>query len=108
MYKKNEPDIEAVVTLLPTKEGGRQGYASSGYRPQHVLAEDWMTSGVQTYIDKEELNPGDSCLANIEFLSPLEKSLWVGREIKMQEGSRIVGHAKVTKIFNQELLRNGI
>jgi len=105
MQNTNEPDIEAVVTLLPTNEGGRIGYASSGYRPQHVLAENWITSGVQTYLTREIVNPGESSLANIKFLSPLENSLWVGREIRIQEGSKVVGYAKVTKIYNQALLR---
>tara|TARA_R110001599_G_C12234408_1_gene658281 strand:- start:1866 stop:2183 length:318 start_codon:yes stop_codon:yes gene_type:complete len=103
---KTGPDIEAQVTLISTEEGGRSGYAVSGYRPQHVFREDWVTSGAHQYITKDKLYPGESALANISFLSPLVQSLEIGTNLKIQEASRVVGFAKVTKIFNAQLGRH--
>lgn len=54
-----------------------------------------------------ELIPlGESALGTITFISPEEypNCLWEGKVINIQEGSRVVGYATVTKIFN-EILR---
>lgn len=44
--------------------------------------------------------------AKITFLSPeaYPRTLWIGKKTRIQEGSRIVGYAEVTQIFN-ELVR---
>jgi translation elongation factor EF-Tu-like GTPase len=100
---KSGPDFEAVVTLLPTEEGGREGYTVTGYRPQCELADGWRTTGAHQYIGRERLYPGESSLTNISLLSPLERCLCVGSELRIMEASKVVGLAKVTKIFNKIL-----
>lgn len=105
---KRTPDIEAVVTLLSADEGGRSTPAISGYRPAHSVSDDYLTSGLHQYIGQDRLAPGQSCPTNIWLLSPdlYPHSLWVGKVLKVQEGGRLVGHAKITKVFNVALLRD--
>jgi len=93
--------------MLSEGDGGRSGYAASiRYRPQHVFREDWITSGMHRYIGQDRIEPGETALADISFLSPLEASLEIGSTLRIQEGSRVVGYAKVTKIFNDLLRRH--
>lgn len=44
----------------------------------------------------------------ITFLSPeaYPHSLWIGKKIGIQEGTRVVGHATITKIFNPLLCKS--
>ena len=101
-----EPDIEALVTFLPTSEGGRQGPAFSGYRPNHLVLADYLTSGVHEYIDTDSVSPGESARTRITFITPehYPHCVWPGRVIRVQEGGRLVGHAEVLQVFNPELL----
>lgn len=60
------------------------------------------------YLDKNKVNPGGKANAAISFCAPenYPHSLWVGRIINIQEGGRIIGYMKVTRIMNK-LLENG-
>jgi elongation factor Tu len=99
---KRDPDVEADITLLSTAEGGRQTAALSGYRPAHKVRDDYLTTGVHDYIGCGEVFPGQTVRGTITFITPeaYPACLWVGREINIQEGSRVVGIARITKIFN--------
>jgi translation elongation factor EF-Tu-like GTPase len=105
MRPTRQPDIEAEVTFLPIGDGGRSTPALSGYRPNHLVLSDYLTSGHHEYKDKERVLPGESAITEIWFLSPEQypKSMRVGKVIRVQEGSRLVGHAKVLKVFNEAL-----
>jgi len=102
-----KPDIEAEITFLSTEQGGKTRSVLSGYRPIHLIKPDYLTSGEHTYIDVQEVAPGQIARAYIKFLAPEEypDTLWVGRVINVQEGNHLVGYAKVLKIFNK-LLEN--
>lgn len=101
------PDVEAEVTFLAADEGGRSTPAQSGYRPQHAVRDDYFTTGVQEYLDVEQAAPGATVRANITFLTPeaYPGCLWEGKVINVQEGSRVVGRARILKIFNPALQR---
>ena len=79
--------------------------AKSGYRPNHLVRPDYLTSGQHEYLDGNELRPGESTTAHIWFISPeaYPHSLRIGQSINVQEGGRIVGHAVILKIFNELL-----
>jgi translation elongation factor EF-Tu-like GTPase len=101
------PDIEALITFFKTDEGGRGVPCYSGYRPAHLVKDDYLTTGVHQYYGKEKVLPGESVIGTITFISPEAYSncLWEGKIIDIQEeGSKIIGYAKVTRIFN-EILR---
>lgn len=100
------PDIEAIITTIKTEEGGRKHPFFNGYRPDHLIKDDYLTCGFHNYYDKEFIPLGESQLGTITFITPeaYPNCLWEGKVINIQEGCRIVGYATVTKIFN-ELLR---
>lgn len=101
-----EPDIVAEISFLKTEEGGRLNPVSSRYRPAHSVRDDYLTTGQHDYSDKQKVFPGESVVGTITFLSPeaYPHCLWEGKILSVQEGSRIVGYAKVITVLN-ELLR---
>lgn len=107
MSYPRSPDIEAIVSLLSTAEGGRSMPARSGYRPQHRLPTDYQTSGMHQYIDTDELAPGESARATIVFVTPeaYPNSIRAGDVLDVMEGGRILGHATVLRVLNASLER---
>ncbi|MET3118772.1 translation elongation factor EF-Tu-like GTPase [Undibacterium sp. GrIS 1.8] len=103
----NRPaDAEVVFRLLATKSGGKDRPIMSGYRPAYAIRENYWTSTNHAFLDVSELDPGNSARAHIWFLTPevYPNSLWIGREIPVAEGNRVIGNAVVVAIFNPLLL----
>ena len=98
-------DIEAEVYFLREDEGGRSTPAIIGYRPNHLVRSDYLTSGLHVYLEQDYVFPGHFAKTRIKFITPeiYPHCMDVGTKINVQEGSRIVGYAKVTKIFNKLL-----
>ena len=97
------PHIEAVMTFLSTEEGGRKMPVFSGYRPQfHYQGDDW--DAIHTYINVEQVNPGDTVTAQLRFVRPQFHvvRIAVGMEFLIREGNRTVATGRVTKIFDLE------
>ncbi|GBG09389.1 hypothetical protein PAT3040_04033 [Paenibacillus agaridevorans] len=99
-------DVEAKITFL--KEGGRRNPASTGYRPNHLVTADYLTTGTHHYYDREIVQLGETVLGTISFITPenYPHCLWVGKIITIQEGSKVVGYADITKVFNQLLKKD--
>lgn len=95
-------DIDAKITFLKAKEGGRTTPVFSGYRPAHLVNGSYLTTGIHHYYDKEKVELGETVLGTITFISPeaFPSCLWVGKRISIQEASHIVGYAEITKVFN--------
>lgn len=98
---EKQPDIEVVFKF----NGTRKSSVVDGYRPAHLVTENYLTTGVHHYYQKSIVPPDGTAKGTITFLTPEEypHCLWVGKEINIQEGERIVGCAVITKIFNQIL-----
>jgi len=64
------PDVEAEIALLSVEEGGRQTPAFSGYRPQHKVRDDYLTTGVHHYIGCDQVFPGQTVHGTIGFIKP--------------------------------------
>jgi len=103
---KGEPDFIARVTYLTTKQGGRKGYATSGYRP-HVKFDGRkeLTTGEQVFIDKDKVFPGETVTAEIRILGTdfFKNYLFVGQYFEVAEGPRLVGHGEVLEVINTDL-----
>ncbi|MNT63417.1 hypothetical protein D3C72_2012320 [compost metagenome] len=82
--------------------GTRKYSAYDGYRPDHILKDNCVTTGVQHYYDVTEVAPDGKAKGTITFLMPeaCPKCLWVGKKINIQEGEKVVGYATIIKIFN--------
>ncbi|WP_219834274.1 hypothetical protein [Paenibacillus sp. R14(2021)] len=100
-------DVEAKIMFFP--KDGRTGPAISGYRPNHLIRDDYLTSGEHHYYGQKIIELGETVLGTITFITPeaYPECLWIGKVIRIQEGSRIIGSAEITKIFNDMLLKRG-
>lgn len=99
-------DFIAVLKYRTTEEGGRNTPALSSYRPQIKFPfSEMQTSGQQTFLDKEVVNPGDEVEAEIAIVSVdfFQNQLTEGMEFEFREGSRIIGTGRIKKIINERL-----
>jgi len=108
MPAEPKPDIEAEIRFLSTEEGGKTVACRSGYTTVH----DFGIAGTcndarHIFPDADEAQPGDKVRTQMILLAPeFQKGrLYVGFEFTVQEGHRLVGHGRVTKILNEDLRR---
>lgn len=107
LNKVKQIDFIAELEFLTSEQGGRKSPAHSGYRP-HIEFEnypEYLTSGNQTYIKKDIVEPGEKVKAEIAILGTeyFAKRLYVNMEFKFCEGSRTIGFGKIIKIVNPDL-----
>lgn len=97
-----KPDVEAIFEFV----GHRKNKIFEGYRPAHLIMDDYLTTGVHNYYNLEN-GSDEEIRGTITFITPevYPACLWVGKKIAMYEGKNIVGYAKITKIFNPALSR---
>lgn len=97
------PDVEAIFKFI----GNRKEKLYEGYRPAHLICEDYLTSGVHSYYNLAESSDGE-IEGTITFISPesYPACLWIGKEIKMYEGETLVGYAVIKNIFNPVLCKS--
>ena len=93
-----KPDVEVIFEF----NNIRKGYVVNGYRPDHLVNDTYLTTGVHHYYDVDKVYPNGQAKGTITFLSPeaYPSCLWIGKKINIQEGERIVGYATINKIFN--------
>lgn len=96
------PDVEVLFEF----NGTRKHPAADGYRPHHLVTDDYLTTGVHHYYDVHTVEPNGTAKGTITFISPesYPHCLWIGKQIRLQEGAHIIGYATVLKIFNSVLL----
>lgn len=101
-------DCKAMISALETEKGGRKKPFFNGYRPNHLIKPDYLTSGTHAYIDQDSIQPGSCAEGYIDFVTPefYPESLWVGRKIRVQEGNRLVGIARILEVYNKLLLKD--
>lgn len=92
------PDVEVIFEFNEV----RKKPANDGYRPAHLVIDNYLTTGIHHYYDVDSVPPNGTAKGTITFITPEEypHCLWVGKKINIQEGSRIVGCATITDIFN--------
>lgn len=95
------PDVEAIFEF----NGTRKNPAYDGYRPAHLVMDNYLTTGIHHYYGVESVPPNGTVKGTITFLSPelYPHCLWIGKKIRIQEGARIVGCAAITAIYNSSL-----
>lgn len=98
-----QPDIEVIFTF----NGTRKHPAHNGYRPHHLIKDDYLTTGVHHYYDADEVVPDGTIKGTITFITSeiYPHCLWIGKKINIQEGARVVGEATVVRIFNPILCK---
>ncbi len=98
-----EPDVEVLFEF----NGTRKTPAADGYRPHHLITDNYLTTGVHHYYDVQTVQPDGTAKGTITFITPeaYPHCLWVGKKLNIQEGARIVGYVTILKIFNPILLK---
>jgi len=93
-----EADVEARFEF----NGVRLHPAFDGYRPAHLITENYLTTGLHHYYDVAEVPVGGTANGTITFITPqaYPNCLWIGKKIPFLEGARVVGYATVLKIMN--------
>lgn len=96
-------DVEAIVTMLGTEQGGRRTAVASGYRGQFFYNSlDW--DAIHVFPDIEQVYPGSTSLALLWFASPGVHwgKVYAGMPFLIREGSRIVGYGAISRIVDLE------
>lgn len=98
-----QPNIEVIFEF----NGTRKNSAVDGYRPAHLIVDDYLTTGIHHYYSVDSVPPNGNAKGTITFITPevYPHCLWIGKKINIQEGARVVGEATVVKIFNPLLCR---
>ena len=99
------PDALVELSLYTEEQGGRRTGVCNNYKPQYRVLDDYLTSTVHAFVDKEIINPGESCNAYVKFITPeyYPNCLFVGRKIYVHEASKIVGLATVIEVYSDQL-----
>ena len=95
-----QPDVEALFEFI----GFRENNVYEGYRPSHLISENYLTTGIHNYYNLQD-ESNKKIKGTITFISPenYPQSLWIGKKVEMYEGGNIIGYAIITKIFNDIL-----
>lgn len=98
------PDVEVEFTFL----GVRKHPAANGYRPLHQVSENLLTTGAHHYFNAETAPLLGTIKGTITFLEPAEYSysMYIGKSIAIQDGTRVIGYARILKILNPLLIEN--
>lgn len=99
-------DFIAILKYNTTDEGGRKTPAFSSYRPQIKFSfSEMLTSGQQTFLNKEIVYPGEEVEAEIAIVAvdTFHNKLTEGMDFDFREGERIIGTGKIKKIINEKL-----
>jgi elongation factor Tu len=94
----SEPDVEVFFEF----NGVRKVPIYDGYRPAHLIKDNYLTSGIHHYYNVTTVLPNETAIGTITFITPeaYPSCLWIGKKINIQEGERIIGFATITKILN--------
>lgn len=104
----SKADFIATLTYKTAEDGGRKTAAKSGYRPQVKFDNDKMeTSGLQTFIDRELVFPGDTVEAEIilsknYFFNKLTEKM----KFEIREGATVIGTGIIKHIINHKLKKS--
>lgn len=100
----NPPDVEVLFQF----NGTRKHATADGYRPDHLIKENYLTCGVHHYCDAQTVAPDGTAKGTITFMEPkaYPHCLWIGKRISIQEGARVVGYATILKILNPLLVKD--
>ena len=98
--------VKARISLLSKEESSRNNGIKNKFRPNHNFG---SSSNREFYIGQIELlegeviNLGETADVNVRFIKGrgLKELLTIGRQWKIQEGSRLIGEATVLEVTNE-------
>ncbi len=101
-------DISPALVVLFELNGSRKGFVCSGYRPGHLIKENYITTGIHNYNNKILVEPDGKAIGTITFISPecYPHCLCEGDKIAIIDGTKTVGHAIILEVLNPILKGN--
>ena len=96
----------AILSLLPTENGGRKKPVYDHYRPSFSFNTANQISGEISFPEQDELKPGDTSRALIKLLPAkhIRRNLKVGDSFTILEGEKIVGIGIIEQVQKKELV----
>ena len=97
-------DIHAMITLLPTANGGRSKSIFSGYKPAFTFNTIKHYCGELTLTKKKELKPGEIGEVIVRLLPAvtLKKNLKLNDSFTIFEGNKAVGHGIILEELSKK------
>jgi len=99
-------DFTAMVALFPTENGGRKRPVYNHYRPSFSFNTKMQFCGEMSFLNKEEVLPGETALASVRMLPAryIRRSLKRGDAFTIHEGDKIVGTGVIQSIEKNKLV----
>ncbi|WP_445360962.1 hypothetical protein ACJJIL_00890 [Microbulbifer sp. EKSA005] len=104
-FDRNEnPDWESDA-LVQVCFSGKDIIVKNGYRPHYKVKTDYLTTTIHWFVDEGIAEPNRRTQAFVKFITPeaYPKCLETGANLEVREGSRVVGHAEIQEIYNEQL-----
>ena len=78
--KERLPDVEVIFEF----NGFRKGFVKDGYRPGHLVTENYVTTGIHHYYETNIVAPDGIATGTITFLTPefYPHCLWAGKKLR--------------------------
>lgn len=86
-------NFTAILTLLPTENGGRKRPIYDSYRPSFSFSSKNHISGEISFPDHDIVEPGTTAVANVKLLPSkhIPQNLKSGDAFTILEGNNLVG-----------------
>ena len=112
--ERNLPFDDSPLSLDAVAEitNNRATHTSFGpeYRGCCEIKSHYKTSCIIKAEDNSQINFEETKVCTVSFITPnvYPASIWVGKDMELYEGDRLVGHMKIVTINNPELDRNKV
>lgn len=94
-------NFSALLSLLPTENGGRKRAVYDHYRPSFSFSTTNHVSGEITFVGRHELQPGETAAIEVKLLSSryVPAKLKSGDPFTIVEGDKVVGTGVIREIL---------
>jgi translation elongation factor EF-Tu-like GTPase len=96
-------NFTALLSMLPTEQGGRKRPVYTHYRPSFSFSTVNQFSGEISFDDKQELRPGNTAIVDVKLLPSrhVPQKLKNGDAFTILEGDKIVGTGVIQLIKDE-------
>lgn len=103
-------NFTALLSLLPTENGGRKRPVYDHYRPSFSFSTANEFSGEITFIDLDELKPGGTATVDVKLLPSryIPLNLKGGDAFTIMEGDKVVGMGVIQEIKDEHRLPSAL
>jgi translation elongation factor EF-Tu-like GTPase len=98
-------NFTAILTLLPTQNGGRKRPVFDNYRPSFSFSSKNLISGEISFPEKDQVDPGTTAIARIKLLPSkiIRHNLKSGDSFTILEGNKLVGTGVIKDILEEKM-----